>query len=137
MAWVLGVCAAIGVWAVWRDCMPRMRMWLLAIVGLLATGKLQNVNHTLAHWLATTGNSWTVKLVGASVGLTIAAVFIVCEFWRHANPRNGAGGHRWAHSAMALIAPEIILAAGGVLATILGWSSAFLTTIPATIHGLF
>lgn len=137
MGWALGICAGLALFAVWRDRFPKLRMWLFLFIGTMSVGLLGTADAKIATWLTATSNSLTHKVFGAAFGVVLIAVLIACEFWDRASPRGGSGGHRWAHSVMALIAPEIFIAAGGVFAVVMGWGTSLLTTIPQTINGLF
>lgn len=138
MGWAVGFAVGMTAWAIWRDSLPRFRMWALLFLGVVTAGLLGSFDAHVAHWLGATGNSITGKILGISCGVIALAVFFTAEFWDSAKPgKNGKGGTRWFHSAMSFIFPEVLLAAGGLGAAALGFGTSLLTALPGTLNGLF
>lgn len=131
---VLAVLAGVVAWSVWRDKLPRARVWLMFTLGVALAGLLGSVAQSVA-----TGGVWSA---GIALFFAVAAVF---DLVHHASPAGlgtgggfgrGGGGARPSrifHSAMALITPTALLAAIGVIALALGYGSGVIDQIASMI----
>jgi len=146
------VAAGAAAWSVWKDKLPKLRVWLILAAGVPVAA----IAGGYAVMIAGTAN--TSAPIAAGVALGIAVVFAF-ELWYVAHPsssggrgggmRGGGGpggpgphvgGHersrRIFHSAMALISPFAFLAAYGVLAVSLGQSVDAVTWVSASVLGV-
>ena len=146
---VLTGTAGIAAWSVWRNRLPRARVWLLVALGVAIAGFLGAFAQSLA-----TGGLWT-----AGIALFLAVLFTF-DLVHHAGPASGKATSKSAagsmgklaatlganqsnsnsgrprrifHSIMALITPTAVLAGIGVLAIALGYGAAPVMAIADTI----
>lgn len=141
------VAFALAVWSVWMDTMPKIRVWLIVIVGTAGAGYAGGLE-ALAASSATTN-----RPIAAGIAIVVG-VFFACELWRVAHPQprlralrrmrfgphspggqpaGNARSRRIIHSAMALIAPTAFLAAFGVFAVVAGYGTAAVTQVASSI----
>jgi hypothetical protein len=135
---VVIVCAGWAVWSVWKDKTPRLRVWLILLVGTAIAGFAVGLEQ-LAAASATTNTP-----IAAVIALGVAA-FFACELWFVAHPRRPGGGgfdtddaggggiRRIVHSVMATIAPTAFLAAYGVIAVAAGFGTGSVADVATTI----
>ncbi len=132
---LLGTALGLAIWAVWRDRLPRARVWLLFFAGLVSAGLLGHLAARVATALVTASTSVTGKLFGVGTGVLLA-VIAAAELWTAAHPRHGHGGHRFAHTTLAFLAPSLFLAAGGLFTASLGLGTSVINNIASAISGL-
>jgi hypothetical protein len=145
------VAAGAAAWSVWKDKLPKLRVWLILAAGVPVAA----IAGGYAAMIAGTAN--TSAPIAAGMALGIAVIFAF-ELWYVAHPagRGGRGGMRGGggpggpgpqtgghersrrifHSAMALISPFAFLAAYGVLAVSLGQGVDAVTWVSASVLGV-
>lgn len=131
---VVGTVVGLAIFALWRDKLPRLRVWLLVIIGLVEVGLLGSLTVRVATWLVGASNFVTGRGIGVACGAALLTVLFGAELWRTAAPgRRGEGSNRSVHTVMALLFPTVCLATGGIVAIALGLGSSLITQASAAI----
>lgn len=133
---VLGaMAAALAAWLMWRSKATKLSVWLGFIAGLtVGVGLLGNIAHRVAAALASAGSRGSALLFGVAVPAVIGIV-VLAELWHAGHPRKGRP-HRIAHPILAFLAPVLLLAAGGIFATLVGWAHQGVDTVPSVTASL-
>lgn len=132
----IGLLVGATVFALWRNKLPRARIWMLVALGVVELGLLGSTMVKFAQWLIGAGDTVTTKGIGVGCGAAALAVLFACELWRTAAPKSGEGSNRGVHTAMALLFPSICIATGGIVAVAMGLGSSLVTTVSNGISGL-
>ena len=131
VAIVIGVLAGLLIIALARDRMPRARVWMAFALSLAGIGKMNSVAQKVSNWVDKTGSHATNWLWGIGAGV-VFAVAVGAELWIVAG-RSGPGGRRWAHTALAVIAPWLLVSGLSIAAVIIGFGP---TAPSAIVHGI-
>lgn len=132
LGWMIGCAAAIAIFGIGWDRMPKARMWSLLFLGAVTAGAMGAIDARIANTVAHTGNSITNALIGVPCALVLVAVLFLLIFWDRAK-KDGEDGTRFFHSVVAFITPEILIAAGGIFASAVGLGTSLLANMPATL----
>jgi hypothetical protein len=128
---VLGVTAGLLITALLRDTLPRARVWFAFALSLAGLGKMTSAAQHVSDWIDKTGSHATNWLWGIGAGIVVATV-VGAEIWYVAG-RRGPGGRRWAHTALAVLAPWLLISGISVAAVLIGFGATAPTTI---VHGI-
>lgn len=128
---VLSVTAGLLIIALARDTLPRARVWMAFVLSLAGLGKMNSAAQHVSDWIDKTGSHATNWLWGIGAAIVIAVV-VGAEIWTVAG-RRGPGGRRWAHTALAVLAPWLVIAGISVAAVLIGFGATAPTTI---VHGI-
>jgi len=138
----------LALWTVFKNKLPRLRVWLFLIPGVVIAGWLGALE------AAATDNALNGNHVWAFVAVA-AAIFIAADLWHVAHPKvrlrgdggglgrgmgGGEGGsarsHRVFHSLVALVAPTVFLTAYGVVMVVAGQGTTAAADVAAMISGV-
>ena len=112
----IGVVALfIGLHATWRNNLPKSRVWLMLIAGLVGVGIIGTASYYAAGWIVQTLGRIVGPFVGGLIGLAIGVVAIA-ELWHAMHPKKGKP-KKW-HGFLALFAPALLGACGGIFASL-------------------
>ena len=126
-----GMAAALTAWLIARKKAPKLSVWLALIAGLtVGAGVLGGMAHKIATALAQAGSRGSAVLFGVVVP-AIIGMLVVCELVYVMRKKKGGKPHRIWHPVLAFLAPALLLAAGGIFATIAGWANTGVDVIPA------
>uniref|UniRef100_UPI003F4980AE hypothetical protein n=1 Tax=Actinokineospora sp. CA-119265 TaxID=3239890 RepID=UPI003F4980AE len=126
---------ALAGWLIWRQSAPRLVVWLALLGGLIiGAGLLGQTARRISGWIATANDKGTLALFGGVVPAVIG-VLVLAELWRAGHPRKGRP-HRYWHPALAFVAPLLLLAAGGIFASMIGWLDQGVQHLPAVVGNL-
>jgi hypothetical protein len=123
--------AAMAAWLIVRKRAPRFCVWLALIAGLtVGAGVLGGMAHRIAAALAQAGSRGSAVLFGVVVP-AIIGMLVICELVYVMRKKKGGKPHRIWHPVLAFLAPALLLAAGGIFATIAGWADQAVDVVPA------
>jgi hypothetical protein len=112
------LCFSVALWLIFRKKSKKVATFLMFVAGMFLGGL---IGALIADALATLGKT-TGPVLAKFAGLTISGVlFILCvlaclELWHGMHPKKGKAGKH--HPWLALAAPTLFLAGGGVFAAI-------------------
>lgn len=129
--------AALTAWLIARKKAPKLSVWLALIAGLtVGAGVLGGMAERIATALARVGSQGSAVLFGAVVP-AIVGMLVVCELVYVMRKKKGGKPHRFFHPTLAFLAPALLVAAGGIFATLAGWADQAVDVIPAALSGVF
>lgn len=134
--WTLTVgamAAALTAWLIARKKAPKLSVWLALIAGLtVGAGVLGGMAERIATALAQAGSRGSAVLFGVVVP-AIIGILVICELVYVMRKKKGGKPHRIGHPILAFLAPALLVAAGGIFATIAGWADQAVDVVPALV----
>lgn len=113
------LCLSVAIWMLIRKKSKKLASWLMLIAGLFLGGLIGELMNTGIAAIRDTAGGALGGLVGVGAGavMTVIGVLVLLELWHGIHPRKGSpSGH---HPFLALAAPTLLLAAGGIFARII------------------
>lgn len=111
---------ALSIWAIARKKIPKLRVWLAFVAGLtVGWGMLAGVASMIADAITAATTTATTLAIGAAVPGALGIV-VVAELVHAMHPKKGKP-HRWLHPPLAFLGPTLLVSAGGIFATCMGW----------------
>lgn len=119
---IAALCISVAVWMLVRKKSKVIAAWLMLIAGLFIGGVVRNLVSTGVVAVSRGAGSAVGGLVGVGAGvvLLILAVIVLLELWHGMKPGKGKGKATTFTVFLALAAPALLVAAGGVFADLVG-----------------
>jgi hypothetical protein len=119
---IAALCIAIAIWLLARKKSKVIAGWFALIAGLFLGGMIGNLVATGVGAVSNAAGSAIGGLfgVGAGVVLLVLAVIVCLELWHGLKPGKGKGKASTFTVFLALAAPMLLVAAGGLFADVVG-----------------
>jgi hypothetical protein len=107
-------CLAVAIWMIVRKKSKKIASWLMLIAGMFLGGAFGSIVTNLISQIKGTAGSAVSSLTGVGIGavMTVLGILVFLELWHGIHPKKGkpSGFHPW----LALVAPTLFVAAGGI-----------------------
>jgi MFS family permease len=131
-----GLALCIALWMMWRKKSKKLTSWIMLVSGLFLNGLLAGVVNSIVSTIRGTAGNTVGGFIGLSASgvMFIIGVIVVLELWHGIHPKKGRpdSWHPW----LALAAPVLLIAAGGVFATAIHAMTTTATTVGVHTAGL-